>query len=35
MEKVKQFIDIMSKEAGYVIAILAFVIALFVIAIVC
>lgn len=34
MEKVKQFIDIMSKEAGYVIAILAFVVALFVIAIV-
>ncbi len=35
MEKLKQFIDIMSKEAGYVIAILAFVVALFVIAIVC
>ncbi len=34
MEKVKQFINIMSKEAGYVIAILVFVVALFVIAIV-
>lgn len=35
MEKIKQFIDIMSKEAGYVIAILAFVIGLFLIAVIC
>ncbi len=35
MEKIRQFIDIMSKEAGYVIAVIAFIIALFIAAIVC
>ena len=35
MESLKKFIDIMSKEAGYVIAILAFVVGLFVVAIIC